>query len=140
MPPSNSPWLATVYLVGGGVALALAAGEAEFDTTAAVFAGVIALAFGTVVGLAVRAARNPRPLPAGARVQTGLITGGAVLGAVPAATTVFICTMPSSSSWLVAIACLLLGGVYLSAGLAAALERRAGVRVLRADNRFFLAH
>ncbi|MDA0160436.1 phosphoethanolamine transferase CptA [Solirubrobacter ginsenosidimutans] len=57
------------------------------------------------------------------------------------AVAVFVATVPSPSTWIVAVALLVIGLLHLCiAMLAVRVERRTGADVLRFDNRYFLAH
>ncbi|MDA0158822.1 hypothetical protein OM076_00980 [Solirubrobacter ginsenosidimutans] len=135
--------LAVVNLVGGSVALALALSgdKAAFDTFAAVFVALMAIAIALATFWMLRSLRRAEPFPDWATRARGVGPSQFLSAAMSAAVTVFIATAPSPSTWIVAVALLAIGLLHLcTAMLAARVERRMGSDVLRFENRYFLAH
>jgi hypothetical protein len=135
--------LAAVNLLGGSVALALALSgdEAAFNAFAAVFVGLTAIAIAMVTFWLLRSLRRAEPFPDWATRVRGVSLSQFLSAVMAAAVAVFIATVPSPSTWVVAVALLVIGLLHLcTAMLAARLERRTGANVLRFENRYFLAH
>ena len=133
--------LATVNLVGGGVALALSGDKAAFNRFAAIFVALMAIAIAMATFWMLRSLRRAEPFPDWATRVRGVGLGHFLSAVMSAAVGVFVATVPSPSTWIVAVALLVVGLLHLCAAmLAARVERRTGADVLRFENRYFLAH
>jgi hypothetical protein len=132
-------WIAAGVI---GLVVSLAESGAAVNTFALVIFGVLVvslLGFTLWIHSRLRGCADaPAEVVMGSRLD---LSWRLAVGAFPAGVIVYLATVPGTGTWLLAIGYIALGTVMGSAAVRAArIERRRGGRVVRAENRFFLAH
>jgi hypothetical protein len=128
-------WLACGFIA---LALSLTRVDPRLHTFSLWLGAVLLVAIAIFGATTHRRLRSCSDAPAGAVMVSPWST---LLGLLPGGMIVYYATSPTPTTWVLAAGAIVLGLFMLSVGVRAArIERRSGGRLVRIDNRFYLAH